>query len=128
MKFNPIREQANAEQELWENGEYEFEIIDATEKVSKSGNAMIELRVRISKPDGASHTISDYLLAKRMGKLRNASVACGLLDKYQRGDLSDENFVGKRGRLRLAVEKSKNGYPDHNVVAYYLESTPQATE
>ena len=128
MKFNPIREQANVEQELWENGQYEFEIIDATEKVSRSGNEMIELRVRISRPDGASRTISDYLLAKQIGKLRNASAACGLLDKYQTGELSDENFVGKRGRLKLAVEKSNNGYPDHNVVAYYLKSTLQATE
>jgi hypothetical protein len=126
MKFNLIREQANADAELWGDGEYEFEIVDAREKVSLAGNEMIELRVRIFRPDGASRTISDYLLAKRMGKLRNASVACGLLDKYQTGDLSGENFVGKRGRLKLAVEKSKNGYPDRNVVANYLESSLRA--
>ena len=83
MKFNPVREQAMADQaiadkEIWEKGVYQFEIVDAMEKVSRSGNEMIELRVKVSRPDGASRIISDYLLAKQMGKLRNASASCGL--------------------------------------------------
>ena len=63
MEFKPCTEQELAERKLWAKGTYDFEIPDAFEKLSKSsGNPMIELKVRIFKPDGSSRVISDYLL------------------------------------------------------------------
>jgi hypothetical protein len=38
---------------------------------------------------------------------------------YARGSLSDSDFRGKRGRLRLGVEKKK-GFPDRNIIADYV--------
>ena len=97
---------------------------EAVEKVSQSGgNPMIELKVKISRPDGASRVIPDYLVEKRADKLKHAAAACGLLDKYETGSLPASDFRGKRGRLRLTVEKGKNGYPPRNVVADYLVTT-----
>ena len=53
-------------------------------------------------------------------RLRHAAAACGLLDKYLNGILSDDDFVGRRGKLKLTIEKGTKGYPDKNVVADYV--------
>lgn len=124
MDFKPCTEQEIAGRKLWAKGIYPFEIVDAIEKVSQSGgNPMIELVVKISRPDGESRVLADYLVAKRMEKLRNAAAATGLLDRYDAGSLPAADLRGKRGLLRLAVENGKNGYPDRNVVADYLVTT-----
>jgi len=123
MNFKPCTEQELADRKLWPKGDYAFEITDAEEKVSQQGgNPMIELKVRISRPDGVPKTLTDYLLEKTPEKFRHCCEACGLLAKYDTGVVADDDFVGKRGRLRLGIEKAKkhSGYPDRNVIADYL--------
>jgi hypothetical protein len=119
--FKPRTEQEIAESRLLPKGDYDFEILEAAEKNSKtSGKPMIELKIRVSNGSG-SRTITDYLLAETPEKLRHAAVACGLLDRYESGSLSDSDFRGKRGRLKLAIEKDKKKqYPDKNIVAGYI--------
>jgi hypothetical protein len=124
MNFKPCSVEEIADRKLWAKGVYPFEVVEADEKVSQSGgNPMIELKVKISRPDGASRVLPDYLVAKRIEKLRNAAAATGMLDRYEAGSLPAADFRGKRGRLKLTVEKGKNGYPDRNVVADYLVTT-----
>jgi hypothetical protein len=82
---------------------------------------MIELKLRISGGGVPPRTITDYLLAETPEKLRHAASACGLLDRYNAGSLSGGEFRGKRGRLRLGIEKDrKRVYPDKNVVLDYV--------
>lgn len=123
MNFQPRTEKEIADNRLLPKGEYDFEILDAWEKKSSAGNDMIELKVRVSNGDGVSRTLADYLVAKRAEKLLHCCRACGLVEKYDTGCLSGDDFPGKRGRLKLAVEKSKKGYPDKNVIADYLVTT-----
>ena len=105
----------------WPKGEYDFEILDAWEKKSAGGKEMIELKVQVSDGDGETRTLRDFLLSKRAEKLRHCAAVCGLIDKYVTGLLSNDDFVGKRGRLKLGVEKDKSGkYPAKNVVVDYL--------
>jgi hypothetical protein len=125
MTFEPKSEKEIADGRLLPKGEYDFEIIDATEKKSAANNDMIELKVRVSDGTGHSRTLTDYLIPKRPEKLRNCCAACGFLDKYESGSLSDDDFPGKRGKLKLGIEK-KRGYPDRNVVAAYLVAAPLA--
>lgn len=121
MNFKPCSEKEITDRKLWAKAVYPFEILDAAEKVSQSGgNPMFELKVKISRPDGSARTITDYLLEKRPEKLRHASATCGVLDKYERGSLADSDFRAKRGKLKLGIEKGKNGYPDRNVVVDYV--------
>jgi hypothetical protein len=121
MNFTPCTEQEIADRKLWAKAVYAFEIIEAAEKVSQQGgNPMIELKLRITRPDGFSRVITDYLVEKRIEKLRNALRACGLLDRYEAGSVTDSDFRGKRGKLKLGIEKGKNGYPDKNVVTDYV--------
>jgi hypothetical protein len=123
MNFQPKTEQEIADSRLWKKGVYDFEIVGAEEKTSATGgNIMIDLKVKLTRPDGAARVITAYVLPKRMETLRNAAAACGLLDRYDGGSLSDADFQGKRGKLKLGIEKGKNGYPDRNIVADWLSA------
>lgn len=120
MNFQPKTEQEIQDAKLWKKAEYAFEVIDATEKQSKAGKTMIELRLRLTDGKNA-RSISDYLLDETAGKLRHAASACGLLAKYDSGALADSDFKGKRGKLLLGIEKDrKKVYPDKNVVLDYV--------
>jgi hypothetical protein len=120
MIFKPCTEQELADRKLWAKAVYPFEITEADEKISQQGgNPMIELKVKITRPDGAARTITDYLLEKTPEKLRHCAAACGLLDRYLSGSLSDSDLQGKRGSLRLGVEKKK-GRPERNIIADYV--------
>ena len=123
MQFKPCSDQEIEEKKLWAKGDYPFEITDAEEKTSQGGNSMFQLGVKISRADGGTRTLTDYVLPKRAEKFKHCCAACRLLEKYETGVLSDDDFVGKRGKLRLIVEKGKNGYPDRNVIADYLITT-----
>jgi hypothetical protein len=124
MNFKPRTEQELVDMRLWKKGIYDFEIVDAFETASKTkGNPMIELKVRITGTDGAARIITDYLLEQRGEKLRHAAQACGLIDKYESGSISNTDFQHKRGKLKLGVEKDRSHtYPDKNVVLDYVVS------
>jgi hypothetical protein len=128
MNFQPKTEQEIAESKLWAKGEYPFEIVDGFDKNSKtSGKPMIELKVRLSNGKGAARTITDYLLEETPEKLRHASKACGLMDRYNAGTVIGKDFRGKRGNLKLGIEKGKKGYFDKNVVLDYVCEREVAT-
>ena len=120
MNFQPKTEQEIADSKLWKKGDYDFEVTDADEKRSKAGHPMIELKLRLSY-NGARRTLTDYLLEEMPEKLRHASEACGLLDRYKTGSVSSTDFLGKRGKLKLGIDKDrKHKYPDKNVVLDYV--------
>ena len=120
MNFQPKTEQEIQDAKLWKKGDYDFAIEDAAEKQSKAGHPMIEVKLRISDGKGKSRVLTDYLLAETEEKLRHAASACGLLDRYETGSLAGAEFRGKRGRLKLIVEKAKGEYGPKNAVADYI--------
>lgn len=123
MEFIPSTEQELADRKLLPKGDYDFEILDAWEKTSEAGNPMIEVKVRVSRNgSGLARVLADYLHAKKQEKLRHCCTACGLMDEYESGSLNEDDFKGKRGRLRLVVERGRNGYASRNVIEDYLVS------
>ena len=121
MQFEPKTKQQIEDGKLFPKGDYSFEIIDASEKKSAAGNDMFEIRLRVSNGNGASRVLTDYLLPKRVAKLYACCAAIGLLDKYKSGTLSDDDFIGGHGKLKLGIEKDKAGqYSPKNVVVDYL--------
>jgi hypothetical protein len=126
MQFTPTTEQEIAEKaKLWPRGDYEFLILDASEEKSAKGNAMLELKISISNGSG-SKTLTDFLLPQRAGKLLHCCEVCGVREKYFNGCVSPEDFPGKRGRLRLGVEKGRKGFATKNVVIDYISETGAA--
>ena len=122
MNFKPQTEQEIIESKLWPKADYDFEIVDAFDKNSKtSGKPMIELKLKLSRAGGSTRIISDYLLSETPEKLLHVATALGLLDRYKTGSLSGDDFRGKRGKLKLGIEKDKKHvYPDKNVVLDYV--------
>jgi hypothetical protein len=120
MNFQPQSEKQIADAKLWPKGVYDFEITEAMEKDSKAGHKMIEVKLRLSNGNGKARVLTDYLLAETPEKLRHAAAACGLLDRYDTGSLADSDFRGKRGKLKLGVEKAKRDWPARNVIADYV--------
>ena len=119
MQFQPRTDKEIEESQLLPRGEYAFHIIEATEKASLAGNAMIELRVRVSK-DGYARILHDYILPQRPAKFRNCCIACNVEDKYLVGSVRDDDFLGKRGKVRIGVERAKRGFSHRNVIVDYL--------
>ena len=121
MQFTPKTEKQIAEEGLYPEGQYNFEISSAENKVSKIGNDMIELKLRVFDDTGNYRIVNDYLLESMAHKLRHAAYVCGLGDKYDLGALDAFDFVGRTGTLSLKIQKDKTGnYPDKNVVKDYV--------
>ena len=119
MHFQPRTEKEIEERQLLPRGEYAFHIIEATETTSLAGNPMIEMRVSVTK-NGYARVLPDYILPQRPAKSRNCCIACNVEDKYLSGSVTDHDLLGKRGKLRVGVERAKSGYPQRNVIVDYL--------
>lgn len=121
MKFTPKSEREIAEANLLPEGVYDFEVTEAEDRVSQSGNEMIFLRLRCFSEDGRNRLVDDYLLEKIEYKLRHAAEAMGLLDKYESGYLAAEDFLGRGGKVKIIIQKDKAGqYADKNAVRDYV--------
>jgi hypothetical protein len=122
MKFHPKTDKEIAEERLLTPGDYAFEISQGEDKVSSKGNDMIVLTLRVYKSGGEGFIIlTDYLMEAMSFKLKHACDACGLTNQYESGELKGEDFFGKSGMLKLAIQSDKTGqYPDKNVVKDYI--------
>lgn len=119
MNFAPKTEKEIAEANLLEPGVYDYEVVYAQDKVSKSGNDMIELKLRIFS-DRGERLIHDYLLEAIAYKLRHFCESAGILSQYEAGSLIAEDCLGKAGKLKLGIQRDKTGaYPDKNTVQDY---------
>src|ERR1700722_8526833 len=108
MKVTPRTEdqaQKISKRKLLKPGMYEAKITEAVEKPSSKGNEMIEITVLVSDPDGGDRTFHDYLNNSPLGaaKLRHACTACGVIQKYEAGEVGASDFPGKFVSVRLIV-------------------------
>lgn len=126
MKFAPKTEKEIAEANLWPKGTYAFEILESAEQKDKNGNDMLKLKVKVFKETGATQHIFDYVSGTWMEfKLRHLCEACGLLNKYETGELDAFDFVGKTGYCKVGISIDKSGeYPDKNGINDYLVDDP----
>lgn len=120
MRFTPKSEKEINEERLLPEGNYPFEISAAESKKSKSGNDMIEILVRVYKPDGKFILVTDYLMEKMLYKLLHCCQACGLEGQYNQGLLEADMFIGKTGMLKLKVDP-EGQYPAKNSVKDYIK-------
>lgn len=122
MEFTPRSEQEIRNARIWKKGTYDFEITEASERLSKtSQKPMIELKVMLTNAEGGKRYMNDYLMPQMAGKFRHAAEACGLLERYESGKILDSDFKGKKGKLLLVVEKDKTKkYPDKNAILDYV--------
>lgn len=142
MKIQPKTEEQISEEGLWPAGEYGFEVLDnvvfgtklfeTKDAVSKikpdgtGGNDMIQLVLKIYNQEGQFITLLDYLLESVAYKLRHACAACGIIEKYNSGEFSADDFKGKTGFLKLKIDPAKGDYQAKNSVADYVKELSDA--
>lgn len=122
MKVTPISEAEAADAGLWKRGLYDFEVLEAKERVSKNGNDMIEVNLKLYDTEGRSFRLFDYLVSSEgmAFKVRHFSSSIGLLAQYEAGELAAHDCTGKAGRCQVGIQKAKDGYPAKNIVTDYL--------
>lgn len=89
-------------------GTYDFEIIKADEKISEKGNAMFELNLSVYGTDGEPRSVRDWILPKMPKKFKHCLDACGLTDKYEKGEVTAEDFLSKTGKLEIKQKEYIN--------------------
>lgn len=128
MKFDPkTEEEIKASSPLIPAGTYDFEVVDAQDKISKSsGNPMIEISLNVYYENGKEKLIFDYLLPAFAFKLRHFAEHTGLIERYNSGELSAADCLGKMGKAVIAIrqgqQKPDGGYhKDQNTVKDYIK-------
>lgn len=121
MRFEPKSEDQIQAESLLPKGEYDFEVMAGADKVSKSGNEMIVLKVKVFGLDGDEYHIWDYLTEALPHKLRHAADACRILDKYESGQLLARDFEGRTGKCFVDIQSAQNGYAAKNVIKDYVK-------
>ncbi len=124
MRFEPKSEKEIAEAGLLSAGEYDFEVYEATEKVSKAGNDMVELAIWVYDQAGTKHRVRDWLVGgeKSIYKVSHFAKSVGLYEAYESGDMPADVMVGKVGRSKVGIRKDTTGqYADQNSILDYVE-------
>src|SRR5882724_9173402 len=107
MQFTPKSEKDLQNSNLLQPGIYEFQVIEAKERLSKSGNEMLELQLKIFGQNGYEPIIYDYLLEAMSYKLKHFAEHTGLLDKYNSGLITAEDCVGKIGNANIIIQEGQ---------------------
>lgn len=120
MQFQPLSESEVLN--LLPEGEYDFLVENAEDKVSKSGNDMIKLNLAIWDNQNIKHVVFDYLLAQLMYKVKHFADATGLQDKYESGGYLASDCLNKTGRCKIVIQEDNNSsYPPKNVIKDYMK-------
>lgn len=129
MQFKPMSDQEimedYAQKYLMREGEYDFEISNAVNKVSKNNNEMIFLTLKVWDENGKEKTINDNLMSLNAARLKQFCKVVGLEDKYDTGEVSAHDCLYKNGVVKIGVEKGGvdqygETQPDKNKVLRYL--------
>ncbi len=121
MQFQPKSEKDVQAAMLAPKGDYDFQVLEAQDTVSKTGNAMIKINIGIFRGEAMSNRVFDYLVPSMEAKLRHFCDTCGILAAYEAGTLSAEDCKGRSGRVRLIIEEDETGkYDPKNVVKDYI--------
>ncbi len=109
-----------------EPGDYEVEIVDAIETISKSGHEMIELKLKTS----AGSYLYDFLvfIPSAFWKIDSFRAATGEeVTPEQDVEITADHVVGRTGAARLVVEEY-NGKKRNKVAAWLTGNAKPATQ
>lgn len=123
MKFQPKTEKEIAEEGLIPAGTIcDFEVLEAEEKVSKAGNPMVALQLKVWRPNGQTTLVRDWLLLDQMWKLHAFCASVGKLAEYEAGEIDAFELKGCTGRAKIGVKPATDQYPAGNSVQGYIKA------
>jgi hypothetical protein len=128
MKFQPKTEKEIAEEGLIPAGTIcDFEVLEAEEKTSRAGNAMIALQLKVWRPNGQTTLVRDWLLLDQMWKLHAFCAAVDKLAEYEAGEIDPFELKGVTGRAKIGVKPASGDYPAGNSVQGYIKAEGAAS-
>lgn len=118
-----------------EPGVYDFQVLKAEQKRSKSGNQMIELTLAVWDANGVQRHIFDYLVSmpSMVYKIKHFCDTVGLTKEYLAGCLNVNDCVDKCGKAEIIIQKGNQKpdgsyYPDKNAVKDYVVTDKDAVK
>ena len=114
----------NSRPDYVEPGEYTIEIINAEESISKKGNPMIELKLRI-QPGGTICFDNLVFAETAFWKIDTFRLATGeVITPDEEVDIEPDDLIGRTARVRLLVDEY-NGRKRNKVAAWLPPTTDQ---
>lgn len=130
MQFEPKTESELDDEMVMPDGVYDFEVAGANNTVSKKGNEMIALELRVFDRNGTPRLLRDWLLGTghplNRKKLLHFCRTTGL--DYESGELTAELCVGRAGLVQLSIEDSDDYGRQNRVAGYKVESSTEARQ
>jgi hypothetical protein len=109
-----------------EPGDYQVEVIDAIETISKGGHEMIELKLKTS----VGSYLYDFLvfIPAAFWKIDSFRAATGeVVEPDEDVEITADHVIGRTGTARLAVEEY-NGKKRNKVAAWIIGDAAPATQ
>lgn len=118
---------AATNRELLPEGEYDFEITDAEETVSRAGNDMIKISCKVDAK--IPRFINDYLVGseKAFWKVKSLCASVGIDNMQPDMVLEPSDLIGKRGVCVIAIEQGEydgNEYQRNTIDDYLVKDVP----
>lgn len=120
MKLDPTATNEKADFPLLEEGDYEFQVANATRQQNSKGNMQWKLQLRIDKPDGNYAYVWEYFVEKAnmQWKFNQFFRSIGKFNVTDSDEMA--NVVSEIGNAHIVIQKDE-GYKPKNAVDYFIE-------
>ena len=112
---------------LLDEGYYDFEVIKCVYGISKPGNEMITLDLKVLDEEGSVHIIKSWLIItdKMLFMLKHFWSSVGRPDMFGKQDTEEREFLGRCGRLEIKHQASQKYGRTASVVDFLPCEHPQ---
>lgn len=122
MQFQPKTEEQIAAENVRPVGIYDFRVLSAEEKVSKSsGKPMIQVDLECFDHEGVPFRVRDYIMESMPHKLRHFCFAVGVGSEYESGKLDASVLPDRGGKVQIKIEPANGQYGPKNAVKDYCK-------
>lgn len=120
MQFAPKTEdQLRTQNLIPDDTECDFEVVESKHAVSKKGNEMIALKLRVFSQSRESF-VFDYLMESMGFKLLHFCEATNKTSQYASGNLRAEDCERATGKCVVSIEPASGNYAAKNVISDYI--------
>jgi hypothetical protein len=139
LEFTPQSDEAidnlktrEDEERLLSDGEGRFDVITCAAKVSKSGNNMLCVKLKVWDCNNKSGFIDEYLMTGEKSffirRIKSFCDSIGIIDKYNSGKLNASDINNSHnGKIIIGRRKDNNGKLQNTVTEYIKKSEDKNT-
>lgn len=131
-------EAMQARYQLLKEGIYDAIISASVDKVSSSGNPMMDMTVSVYDENGKSHDIRDFLVftEKMTWKAIHCAESAGIFKEFEEGKFCSDIIRSRRVKVKIGIQEGGiiqqdklkgsplgSKYPDKNKIEDYLKES-----